>query len=169
MKKVLVLFFILNLLGGTASAFFLFEPYIGYNRGQHQASRTQGLGYGARIGVEMGALFIAGDITMSELQQAALATKYSDTALVFGGELGGGFRVWYGQIVSTQFTYKSGVNDVAYKGSGMKIGAGSRLGSKTNLNLEIKTYDYTESSTAGVSTPVAEVGTLGFLSFSWVF
>jgi hypothetical protein len=58
---------------------------------------------------------------------------------------------------------------VAYKGTGTKVGLGAPIASKTYLNLELKTYDYTSVDNAGTTSAIAEVATLGFFSFSWVF
>jgi hypothetical protein len=158
-------FFVLH----QAHAWLFFDPYIGYNKGQHQSTRTQGIGYGARLGVQMGSLYIAGDYSMSDMQQGTLSSvKYNDLAAVIGGDFRN-FRVWYGQILSTNFSYSSAGSTIAYKGTGSKFGVGALVSPKAFLNLEMKTYDYTESSNAGVTTPIAEIGTMGFLSISYAF
>jgi hypothetical protein len=164
-----LLFFVLAFSSSVSQAWFLFEPYIGYNRGQHQASRTQGLGYGARVGFDSSSLFLAADLTMADLQQSAISSvKYSDTAIVLGGVIKQ-WRLYYGMISSASFSYPSGTNTVAYKGTGTKVGLGAPIASKTYLNLELKTYDYTSVDNAGTTSAIAEVATLGFFSFSWVF
>jgi hypothetical protein len=167
--KFLIIVPLFLMFSGSAHAWLLFEPYIGYHRGQHQGSRLQGIGLGARVGADLGSVFIAGDIVQADLQQGSFSSvKYTDTAVVLGAEVQS-YRIWYGMIVSTQFSYTSGGSTTVYKGAGTKIGLGAKVGNKTFLNIEMKTYDYTENSVAGVTSAISEIATLGLLALSWVY
>lgn len=157
------------LLGLQAHAWLLFEPFIGYNKGQEQGSTMQGIGIGARLGLDFKDLFVAADVDSLDLQQGAIASvKYTDTGITIGGQFQR-LRLWYGIITGSQFSYPSGTVTVTNKGAGTKIGIGADLSGKLNLNLELRSLNYTTNDPGtGVTTPIAEVATVGFLSLSWI-
>lgn len=157
------------LAGSQASAWLMFEPFIGYNKGQEQGTTLQGIGLGARVGLDFKDLFIAFDTDYNDLQQGSTASsKYTDTGVTVGGSIQH-TRLWYGIISSSQFSYPSGTSTVTTKGTGSKIGLSSSLGSKLNVNLELRSINYTTSDPGtGVSAAVTEVSTIGFLSLSWL-
>jgi hypothetical protein len=150
-------------------AWLLVEPFIGYNKGQEQGVALQGIGLGGRLGFDFRNFFIAGDMDYDDVQQGTLTSvKYTNTGVTFGGSLQH-LRIWYGVISSSQFTYPSGTTKVTVKGSGTKIGLGTELGSKLNLNLELRSVNYTTSDPGtGVTAAIAELGTVGFMSLSWL-
>lgn len=158
----------LILLTPLSQAWLLFEPIIGYNKGQEQGSQVQGIGLGARLGIEYRNFFIAADIGNHDVQQSSLnSVTYSDSGVSLGGRINA-FRFWYGLISSSSFTFTSGATTTTVSGSGTKFGIGGAIGNNLFLNLESRTCNYTQNSTAGVSTVISELGTLGFLSISWV-
>lgn len=168
MSKLFILMTLLLGICNTGHAFFMFEPILGYNRGQEQTSRTQGIGLGARLGVDLRDFFVAADIGYSDTQQGALpSVKYTDTGITLGGHLQK-VRLWYGLISSSQFQYNSSGTMVTYKGSGSKYGVGTELSGRLQLNLELKTLDFTTSENAGTVSQIAEIATIGFISFSWL-
>jgi hypothetical protein len=152
-----------------AMAWLMFEPFIGYNKGQEQGTLIQGIGLGARLGLDFKSVFMAVDFDYNDVQQGALTSvKYTNTGLTIGGA-NQRLRVWYGVISSSQFSYPSGTNTVTTKGSGSKIGLGTEIGNKLNLNLELRSINYTTNDPGtGVTTPITEVGTVGFMSLSWL-
>lgn len=168
MKQIL-LTITLFLTTQTANAWLYFEPYIGYNRGQNQATRIQGLGFGTRLGFEFSNLFVVGDVGYHDLQQSTISSaKYTHIGATLGGKVHN-FRIWYGMISSSSYTYKSGATDIKYKGSGSKIGLGTELGNKTYLNMELYSIDYTENENNGTVTPISEIATIGLFGLGWVF
>lgn len=168
MSKSFLIALLLTCLCNVSHAFFMFEPFVGYNRGQEQASRTQGIGLGARLGVDIKDIFIAADIGYHDTQQGSLpSVKYNDTGVTIGGQLQK-IRLWYGLISSSQFQYNSSGTMITYKGSGTKYGLGTELSGKLQLNLELKTLDFTTSENAGTISQIAEIATIGFISFSWL-
>lgn len=169
MSRFVVLFVSVCVLvaGPGASAGFLFEPGIGYNKGQEQASSVQGTGLLLRLGWEFSSFFIAADADYSDLQQGAInSVKYTNTGLSIGGKIDK-FRIWYGVISSATYAYPSGVATVTTTGSGSKIGVGAQVGGKLHLNLELKSLNFTSTNNGTTTSAVTELGTLGFLSFSW--
>jgi hypothetical protein len=165
--KILIICFIL-FISLPGFAWLHVEPYIGYNRGQVQATRTQGIGFGARLGLEFKSIFVAADVAMHDVQQGSLATvKHTDTGVTVGGLIKN-YRIWYGLLSPSSYTYKSGTNDVKYKGAGSKFGLGVELSSNFFMNMEFRIIDYSETETAGTVTPISEIGSIGYLSLSWV-
>ncbi|MFZ3229518.1 MAG: hypothetical protein WA160_04885 [Pseudobdellovibrio sp.] len=165
-------YFIIVAISFTAlqsQAWFLFEPFIGYNKGQEQASTLQGIGIGARTGIEFKDLFIVVDFDYNDLQQGAISSaKYTDTGLTFGGTFQH-TRFWYGMITSAQLSYPSGASTVTSKGSGSKFGIGTEINNKLNINFELRSINFTTTDPGtGASTPIAEIATIGFLTFSWL-
>lgn len=158
-----VLFFGLNASAGG----FLFEPIIGYNKGQNQSTSVQGLGFGLRAGWSGSSYFFAADVDYSDLQQGTIpSAKYMNTGVTFGGNAQR-FRFWYGMIMTASYSYPSGANQASYSGSGWKLGVGAPLSGSLNLNLELRTLNFTTATTGGTATPINEIGTIGFLSLSW--
>lgn len=153
----------------TAQAsWFVFEPIIGYNRGQNQVSRVQGIGLGIRTGVEYKDFFVVADIGYHDLQQGAISSvKYTDTGVTFGVSIRT-FRVWYGMVSSAKYAYKSGVTDISYSGTGSKLGVGTEISGKMQLNLELRYLDYNSMDAGAGAAAVSEIATIGFLSLSWL-
>lgn len=162
-------FLFLVLLSGPTYAWLHLEPLIGYNKGQEQSTTSQGIGFGAKIGLDFHNFFIVEDIDYSDLQQGSQSSvKYTNSAITFGGDFQR-VRIWYGIITSAQFTYPSGTATATTKGTGTKFGIGTELGSKVNLNLELRSINYTTNDPGtGVVAAITEVGTFGFLSLSWI-
>lgn len=169
MNVLSILFVGITILSTSSSyAGVLFEPLIGYNKGQYQTSRLQGVGFGGRLGFGVANFFVAGDAGYHDVQQASFSSvKYTDTGVTFGGDIRP-FRIWYGVIASSICTYKSGGSDIKVVGTGSKFGLGTNISSKTNLNIEFRNVDYTESTTAGTATVISEISSVGFLSLSWI-
>ncbi len=169
--KILGLFLTLSLtLASVPSyAWLHLEPLIGYNKGQEQSTTAQGIGLGVKVGIDYHNFFIVEDIDYSDLQQGTQSSvKYTNTGLSFGGDFQR-VRVWYGMIMSAQQSYPSGTATSTSKGTGTKFGIGTDLGSKLNLNLELRSINYTSNDPGtGVSAAITEVGTFGFLSLSWI-
>lgn len=167
--KLKILIATLGLLVSTqAKAWLLFEPFIGYNKGQEQGTTVQGIGLGTRLGFDLKDVFIAADIDYNDLQMGTLSSvKYTHTGVTLGGVLQT-FRIWYGVITAAQLSYPSGTLTVTSKGSGTKIGLSAKASGKMNINLELRSINYTTNDPGtGVTTAISEVGTIGFLSFSW--
>ncbi len=154
----------------SASAWFHFEPILGYNIGQWEDDKVQGAGLGLRVGFNTDHMFIAADgaqatLVMEDFPDANL----SEAGLTIGAKLRG-FRVWYGAILRGIFTYSDEPMEATATGRGHKIGIGGELSEKLNLNLEVKVVDYNELETpTQTGIEVKQLSTAGFVSFSWVF
>ena len=151
-----------------AKAWFHFEPLIGYNKGQFNSNQLQGIGLGLRVGVELKSIFIAADIEQHNLQQGSINNAtYSDQGVTVGLDVRD-YRFWYGLISTGSFSYTSGNNNVSETGTGTKFGASAAISPNTYINLETRFYTYSSSTTNSVTTNVSDLGTVGFLSVSYV-
>jgi hypothetical protein len=152
-------------LANQAQAWFHFEPYIGYNRGQEQALQTQGLGFGARVGFDLNSLFLVADADYNTVQQGTInQVVYNDTSVVIGGKIRS-YRVWYGMLVSASYSYDNSGTTTTTTGNGSKIGLSADVSDKMCINLETRFYNFTKTN----DTPITpEIGTVGFISLSWV-
>jgi len=155
--------FTLTLLANQAHAWLHLEPIVGYNRGQEQGSQLQGIGFGARIGIDFNSIFIVADAGYHTVQQGSInQATYNDTGLTVGGKIRN-YRIWYGLISSASYSYSSGGSTTNITGTGSKVGLSTDLSDKMSLNLETRFYNFTQSNGAVIS----EIGTVGFLSLSW--
>jgi hypothetical protein len=151
-----------------AQAWLHLEPLIGYNKGQFNSSQLQGIGLGLRLGVDIKSIFIAADVEQHTLQQGSInSATYTDQGVTLGLDIKD-YRIWYGLITTGSFSYTSGTNNVSESGTGSKFGVSAAISTNTYLNLETRYSTYSTSTTNGISTNVSDLGTVGFLSISYV-
>lgn len=159
-------------LGVQAHAHVLFEPFVGYdqsklsltNNSTGDASYTNsGMDYGARLGYRfMGGFWIAaeyaaGSGTSKSGDTGGTNMDYSKSAVsaVIGFHVHR-LRFWAGYGFSDKMTAKqSGVSNVDYTGTNIKVGVGYHLGLHTSLNFEYLMPKYTKMAQDGVSTDVS--------------
>jgi hypothetical protein len=151
-----------------AQAWFHFEPGIGYNKGQLNASAVQGIGLDLKLGFDIKSFFIVADEGYHNLQQSSVnSVTYTDTSIVFGGTMHG-YRMWYGIMSSCGYSYTSGATSASETGNGTKLGLSGEINNSLFLNLEARFYNLTSSTTNSVTTAVSDLATIGYLSLSYV-
>ncbi len=123
------------------------------------------MGYGARFGAEFTEAFLAADIGLADIQLSnSTSAKYTDIGAAFGLK-SSNVRFWFGYAFSAQAV----VGNSTDKGSGIKIGIGIPIASKVYFNTEVKTYDYTETTTGSTTVSNTTYGTYGMFGLSMVF
>ncbi len=162
MKK-LILSTVLIFLSNPASAFFMFEPGIGYNRGHYQTSKLQGIGLTTKLGGEFDSFFLAADVAYHDLQLGGTPTSTeTDLGLAIGGDFKS-WRFWFTYLASSTLKIESGGTTTELTGDGIKLGISGRLSNKAYLNMEVRFIDITESNGAATSQFIDAT----LLSVSW--
>ena len=150
-----------------SQAGILLEPGIGYNLGQQDLQKTQGLGLAAKAGFSFGSVLLGVDIGYNDLQVGATSSvKENTTGIMLGADFKD-WRVWYELISASTLAFSSAGVTTTLSGTGSKIGLTQKITNKVNLNLEFRAINFTTSSTAGVSSPSTSFFDAGCLSVSF--
>lgn len=149
------------------SAFFHFEPGIGYNRGHFQTDKAQGIGLSLKTGAEFQKFFLLADIGYHDLQLGSTPTSTAtDAGLAIGADFRT-WRFWFTYLALADLAIESGGSTTTYSGGGFKLGFSGKLSSKAYLNLEVRFIDFNELDTGAGASAATAFMDAAFLSFSW--
>ena len=149
-------------------AWFHLEPAIGYNKGQFDSNALSGIGLDLRVGFDIKEIFIVGDIGYHNVQQGSISSvTYTDQGATIGINLQK-YRMWYGLITSSSFTYTNSGTTTTETGTGSKLGVSAEIGNSVYINLETRFVNYTNLTVGSTASTPTDLGTVGYLSISYV-
>lgn len=144
MKKLYCLFFCLALLGPTAHAGLLVEPFFGYENGsftQTKKDDASGLNYGGRIGYLPQRVGMGYELSFSQLEVESTTLedyKIKDQGVFVLYQLSFG-RLWGSYIFQSEARRRDGD---FFEGKGYRLGIGLLILRKASLNFEKLTREY---------------------------
>ena len=166
--------------GSLAKASILFEPYGGYsvgsgsnkystavgngvNIGKTTGASGNGFGYGGRVGfLAQHFLILAGEYQVINGQEqfdgatSKIDFKQNTIFVTAGFQSPRGFRLMGSYGFDAQADEGSGASPAHLKGTALKFAIGWHLPMPVALNLEYTIYKYTQSTTNGATSTIAD-------------